>query len=307
MLSERDYMTHRTRQGFFDGTSVIMPLIVLNILIFLACKLFGETGRTLSNLLTLHPWYIRHGQLWRLITYLFAHGDFWHIAFNMWGVYMFGRLLERGLGAGRFLTLYLTSGVIGGLAWLLFNWSQPIVAVLSAEGANYPVGPVSMAQLESLVEEHSLHVSAIAGGVIGASGALFGVMVATAMAFPDLLVSLLFPPVTLKMRTMVIIYMLIEVLACFNTSSHIAHLAHLGGGLGGFLYMNRLRRQAGYGGLFATIGGWFRNFRQKRSHSAPRDEEIMRILSKIAQVGYENLTQEEKETLERASDQMRKR
>ena len=300
-------MNPQSRRGFFDGTSVIMPLIVLNILVFLACKLFGETGQTLGNLLTLHPWYIRHGQLWRLVTYQFAHSDFWHIVFNMWGVYLFGRLLERGLGAGRFLTLYLTSGVIGGIAWLLFNWSHPIIALLSSEGATYSVGPVSMAKLDALLDERALQVSAIAGGVIGASGALFGVMVATAIAFPDLLVSLLFPPVTLKMRTMVIIYMLIEVFASFSASSNIAHLAHLGGGLGGFLYMDRLHRRAGYGGLFAAIGRWFRGFGRKHANDTRQDEEIIRILSKIAKVGYENLTMDEKETLERASDQMHKR
>ena len=309
MLSDRDYM-RTNRWAPQERGSVILPLIVLNIVVFLFCTYSGEGGDHLLNSLLLHPYYIRRFQLWRLVTYQFAHGGFTHILFNMWGLYLFGRLMERTLGSGRFLVLYLVSGIIGALTWLLFNWNDPVMALaVAADGTRMQVGMTTPSKLVSYVAEHGLTIEQISGGVIGASGSLFGVMTATAMAFPDLLVSLVFPPVTLRMRTMVLVYMLVELFACFTPGSSIAHLAHLGGALGGFLFMNRLRNPRSLS-LWARLRYWWYRLRHPVGQFQGRvfydNDELRRILSKVAHQGYASLTPHEKQILEEATDRLKR-
>ena len=132
MLSDRDYMYRD--YGERRDISLILPIIVLNIVIFLFTQYGGNASSPILRNFLLHSYYIRHGQVWRLVTYQFLHGGFPHIFFNMWGLYMFGRLAEQTLGTRKFLVLYLLSGVIGGLAWLLFNWGGPIAATITVDG-----------------------------------------------------------------------------------------------------------------------------------------------------------------------------
>ncbi len=127
-------------------------------------------------LLALNPEAIRQFQIWRLVTYMFAHGGIMHIMLNMWGLYLFGKMIEQHLGRFSFINLFLVSGVIGGLVWLGFNWS----------GEN--------------------------AYVVGASSALFGVMLAAALLFPNEKILLLLPPVVLKLKTFVAIYAGVEII-----------------------------------------------------------------------------------------------
>ncbi|MBR4674083.1 MAG: rhomboid family intramembrane serine protease [Victivallales bacterium] len=279
MLGERDYM----QRGYEKPFSVIMPLIILNVLVFLVCQ-FGNSGEELYNLCALHPYFIKKYQIWRLVTYTFLHGGFWHIVCNMWGVFLFGKPVERLLGYKRFLVLYFMSGVIGALVWLLFNWHSRI-------------------------------------GCVGASGALFGVMTACAMAFPDARIMLLFPPIPMKMRTFVICYMVLEVLSSFNINSSIAHIAHLGGALGGFLYMRRIAPDNRFS---QWLSGLFKRrpspTRPSDSYAPPDmtpyvndDDEILdsdalkQVLSKIAKEGYDNLSGDELALLKRATDAIKRK
>ncbi len=309
MLSDRDYMKPN-RWAPQERGSVILPLIVLNVVVYLFSTLTGEGGEHLLDSLLLHPYYIHRLQLWRLVTYQFAHGGFTHILFNMWGVYLFGRLMERALGSGRFLVLYFASGIIGGVTWLLFNWNDPVMAIAVAEdGTRMQVAVASSSKLVGYVAEHGLSVEQLSGGVIGASGALFGVMTATAMAFPDMLVSLVFPPVTMRMRTMVLVYMVVELFACFVPGSSIAHLAHLGGALGGFLFMNRLRN-TGRPSLLARLRYWWYRRRHPVGQFQGRvfddNDEVRRILSKVAHEGYASLTPRERQILQDATDRLKR-
>ncbi|MBT4821533.1 MAG: rhomboid family intramembrane serine protease, partial [Lentisphaerae bacterium] len=172
MLSDRQYMDsnrHAGRVGF--NMSVVKALMWANAIVFVLTG-FGQHQATGALALGAAP--IRRFEIWRLVSYMFAHGDWGHLIFNMWGVFIFGRLLEQRLGSRRFLQLYLTSGLIGGGIWLLANWGTS-------------------------------HF------VIGASGALFGLLMAAAMAFPGLVVTLLFPPIPVRLKTLVFVYGVIEV------------------------------------------------------------------------------------------------
>lgn len=291
---------HRSpRLTAFGGGSVIAPLIWANVIIFLFSG-FGQSTAFI-DLLKLHPHYIRGFQFWRFGTYMFAHGNFMHILFNMWGVYVFGRPLEARLGSARFLNLYFISGLVGGGVWLLFNLGLTSEAVAISDG-------------------RLIAVSA-PGGVIGASGAVFGVMMAAAMTFPNEIIVLLLPPIPMRLKTFVAVYAGIEVMMALNRGGgRIAHIAHLGGILGGFLYMRRLRQSGGVSVGWA-LGRWWRRWRAtwrtrrfKLETGGPREEppanlsaEVDRILDKIGREGLGSLTDAERRALDHARDRLRER
>lgn len=146
---------------------------------------------------------------WQLLTYGFLHGDLAHIFFNMFGLWMFGRDLERIMGPRRFLTYFLTCVIGAGIV-------QLIVAQL--QGGVYPT--------------------------LGASGGVFGILLAYAMAFPNRTVMLLFPPIPMKAKYFVIGYGILELyLGVSGLSPGIANFAHLGGMVFGFALLQYWRRQ----------------------------------------------------------------
>ena len=153
-------------------------------------------------------------RLWQLLTYGFLHDRFGlgHIAFNMFSLWMFGRDLERMMGARRFLTYYLTCVVGAGIVQLI---------VASMQGGIYPT--------------------------VGASGGVFGILLAYGMAFPNRMIILLFPPIPMKAKYMVLLFGLLELyLGISGSAPGIANFAHLGGMLFGFLliqYWRKARRR----------------------------------------------------------------
>lgn len=324
MLSDRDYMRPGGPRYMSDEGSILKPLLWLNVIVFVVCQ-FGDFGSRFQDLLVLHPWYIRHGEIWRLGSYMFAHGGLFHILFNMWGLYLFGQLVERALGPRRFLNLYLCSGLLGGLAWMAANWSGEFYAkcLLNNGYITRMLGPVTANELGAILREADLTVYSVTGGVVGASGAVFGVMVAAAMTFPNVQMALLFPPVVMKLRTMVICYAVIEVWQSFDQSSSVAHLAHLGGALGGFLYMRRLS-QGGSRGLWPSLTAWLGRLRRRwrargfkvipggasgvSDSSVPYSAAAVdRVLEKLSREGYGALNDEEQEILRAASEQLKNR
>ncbi len=149
---------------------------------------------------------------WQVLTYGFLHGSIMHIAFNMFALWMFGRELEMLMGPKRFLTYYLTCVVGAALVQLV---------VARMQGGLYPT--------------------------IGASGGVFGILLAYGLAFPNRMIVLLFPPIPMKAKYFVILYGLFELyLGVAGTAPGIAHFAHLGGMLFGFLllqYWSRRQRR----------------------------------------------------------------
>jgi len=137
---------------------------------------------------------------WQLVSYSFLHGSVLHVAFNMFALYMFGGMVERVFGARRYLMYYFACVVSAALTQLAF-------AALS--GGVYPT--------------------------VGASGGVFGLLLAYALYFPNNRVMLLFPPIPMRARTFVLFYAAIELfLGVTGTQEGVAHFAHLGGMIGGF-------------------------------------------------------------------------
>ncbi len=288
MLYDRSYMQPGRRSGSGFHGSMVRVLIWSNVFVFILTG-FGR-GRSGMELLLLHPDPIRQFEVWRLGTYLFAHANLPHLLFNMWGLFIFGKPLEQRLGSGRFMNLYMTSGIIGGLVWLAANWSGGLP-------------------------------------VVGASGAVFGVMMATAMLYPNQRIMLLFPPVTLKLKTFVAIFGGLEVWLALNEGGgRVAHIAHLGGIAGGFLYMRQLMGPAaGRGGARRGVLSKWRQFMAARRRSrfdivdsgspdngdraddVSLSAEVDRILDKIAATGGEqSLTAKERKTLKDAAERLRR-
>jgi membrane associated rhomboid family serine protease len=146
--------------------------------------------------------------IWQLLTYAFMHGDLTHIAFNMFGLWMFGQDLERLWGPKRFLTYFLVCAVGAGVIQLL---------VAAVQGGLYPT--------------------------VGASGGLFGILLAYGLTFPNRTVMLMFPPIPMKAKTFVIVFGVFELfMGLSGAAPGIANFAHLGGMLFGFLMLQYWRR-----------------------------------------------------------------
>ena len=198
------YSNNSQNGGFLSGVPrVTKNLLVINILVFAATwlgeKVLGSDA--MSSFVLYDPashWF----RIWQPITYMFMHGGFWHILFNMYTLYVFGCVVERMIGEKKYLLFYLLSGL--GAAAL------HIVITRLSGGVSAPM--------------------------VGASGAIYGVLIAYAMLFPDSHLTLIFPPVTLSAKWMVVIFAGIELFTGITgTGEGIAHFAHLGGMLTGFL------------------------------------------------------------------------
>ena len=237
-------------------------------------------------------------QVWQLVTYQFMHGGIGHIFFNMFALWMFGAAIENVMGSRKFLIFYLLSGISAGLFHLLLS---PIFSGAPAV-------------------------------TIGASGAIYGVLIAFAMYFPDSLIFLYFL-IPIKAKYFIGFMIVIEFLAIDSAASNVAHLAHLGGALFAFLYLmldknsyvplkNSFRRynyqnQNSGKSVFDNF-----SFGSKKNKNAAEDakfydlnsdsnnevsqKEIDDILDKISHSGYQNLTEREKKILFEASKRMNK-
>lgn len=177
---------------------VTRNLLIINVIVWVACFLFGRMG--LVGILGLHSIHTGGFYIYQLITYMFTHEEFWHLFFNMFALYMFGRSLEYYWGPKRFLIYYMVTGIGAGLVQLLVCYLQGIDAL-----------------------------------TIGASGSVFGILLAFGMIFPNVPLYLMFIPVPIKAKYMVLGYGLLELYFGISnrTGDNVAHFAHLGGMLFG--------------------------------------------------------------------------
>ena len=291
MLGDRDYMRRASGRPMSaeGGMECLLVLIGVNVVVYLLSLLGGQS---FAGLFVLSGNVLATFEIWRFVTAAFTHVDFWHLFFNMFGLYMFGSLSASVLGWKRFLALYLVSGVAGNLLWFVFNMNSVFL-------------------------------------LLGASGAVVGVIMATAMMMPNIQVLLLFFPVPVKLKTMAIVYIILEVIQQQTMPSNIAYLAHIGGFIGGFLFMEMWAAEVV---VWHPLGALF----GKRSVSFPRPEdqgeaapskpprgwtvsaydsytkgnavsraELDRLLDKISRSGINSLSESEMETLRKAREQMK--
>lgn len=221
---------------------VIKNLIIINVLVFLAQETLGQAIKeSMINLLALHD---LHSKLFRphqLITYLFMHGGWDHIFFNMFALWMFGAVLENYWGAKRFLIFYMVSGIGAAICHLAVLYPE-MTRTIEALQQQYPP--------EVIQENLYAFGFPVNEATVGASGAVFGCLAAFGYLFPNSLIYLYFF-VPIKAKWMVIGYAALELFSGVRNTAgdNVAHWAHLGGGLAGLLlvmFWNRSNRRNFY-------------------------------------------------------------
>jgi membrane associated rhomboid family serine protease len=206
--------------GFMANVpTAIKNIIIINVLVMIMTALNENfMYETFSLFYPTSPFF----HWWQPVTHMFMHGGFWHLLFNMYTLYIFGSVLERVWGTKKFLIFYFVTGLGAALIHTGVEWIQ-MQSWLSqaAEG--------SAAAMSSI---HALKMTP----TVGASGAIYGVLMGYAMLYPDSVLTLMFPPVSMKAKWFVLIFAGIElVTGMTGVGGGIAHFAHLGGLIFGFL------------------------------------------------------------------------
>jgi membrane associated rhomboid family serine protease len=219
---------------------VTKNLIIINALLFFATFALQRVGIDLTNLLGLHFFLAPQFKLHQLFTYMFMHGGFEHILFNMFAVWMFGRVLEQVWGSKRFLIFYIVCGVGAGLCQEVAQYASYLIDGLNRyEMVNTSTGLISMSEYLNLWT------------TVGASGAIYGILLAFGMTFPNqpIYIYFLFP---IRAKYFVAIYAALELLlGLAQTGDGVAHFAHLGGMLFGLLLILYWRKKYGnHGGPY---------------------------------------------------------
>jgi membrane associated rhomboid family serine protease len=269
-------MYNYSNNGFWgEIPPVTKNILIINLIIWGFCNLFN-----FEDILALHD--LRYGNfyLYQLITYQFTHKAFFHLFVNMFGLYTFGRILENYWGSKRFFTYYLITGIGAGLIQLAICYFKNVYSI-----------------------------------TIGASGSIFGILLAFGMIFPNIQ----FFPFPVKAKYFVIGYGLLELFMGFANiaGDNIAHFAHLGGMLFGIILILYWRKK---NGNFRTRNTWYQSFVKKiafffkrksnttahkrretdweyNARKADESKEIDRILDKIKHSGYNSLSEKEKKKL----------
>lgn len=299
---------------------VTKNLLIINVLAFLAGIVFGTTGFDLDSVCGLHFLLAEDFHLYQLVTYMFLHASFTHILFNMFALWMFGCVIERVWGAKKFLFYYITCGIGAGLMQELAQ----LVQFYFMANAQYP----GISSSDMMILAHNSAAMLNQWTTVGASGAIYAILLAFGMTFPNERMFIIPFPVPIKAKWFVIIYVIIELVSAVNAPGDgVAHMAHLGGMLFGFFMIRYWNRHPeGYNRndgqqFFENLKRGFNNRRQKwqqqnSGRTARQDkqtrretdweynarkkadqEEIDRILDKIRKSGYDSLSKEEKQKL----------
>ena len=234
-------MSANFRLNSSSGTSVTLHLIIINVILWLATMLLGTRGVVdLTDYLGLHFWKGSDFHFYQLFTYMFMHdSSSWnngimHIFFNMFTLWVFGRILEKVMGNKRFIFFYLVCGVGAGLVqevvWQ-FSW-QSILASINNTTADVINQAIVSGEINSgFINQFSNNLI-----TVGASGAVFGILLAFAMLFPNAKLYIMFIPIPVKAKWAVLGYGLMELFfGVSHTMGNVAHYAHLGGMLFGLI------------------------------------------------------------------------
>ena len=218
---------------------VTKNLLIINVLCFFGYQVAKRYGIDLNDTLGLHFFLASDFNLAQLVTYMFMHANLQHIFFNMFAVWMFGRTLEQVLGPKRFLIYYMVCGIGAGLVQELVQYIQYVMELSHYDGVNTGLGVIPMAEFLNMMT------------TVGASGAVYGILLAFGMLFPESKMFVFPIPFPIKAKFFVIGYAVIELFAGFGSSGDgIAHFAHLGGMIFGFLLIVYWRKKNRNNGQF---------------------------------------------------------
>ena len=298
--------------------SMTKNLLIVNILAFLATWVLERSGIDLTSLLGLHFFLASDFHIYQFVTYMFLHGGFTHILFNMFALWMFGSVIERVWGPKKFLFYYICCGLGAGFMQEVVQY-----ATYSYEGiAAYQY--VSAGGVQMTTEAYINQWT-----TIGASGAVYGILLAFGMIFPNERLFIIPFPFPIKAKWLIVGYIAIELFSAMSSAGDgVAHMAHLGGMLFGFLMIKYWQKHPDSSQRFGRSNGmeFFDNLKRKfdeRQHSQRNErgswsaetearretdeeynarqhrnqEEIDAILDKIRKSGYDSLTKEEKKKL----------
>ena len=215
-----------TQSNFLQNIPpVTRNLLIVNVLMFVATCI---SPTVMKGLFAMAYPAASDFRWWQPLTHMFMHDGIWHILFNMYTLVMFGMVVERVLGTKKFLILFFVTG----FGAVLLHTGVEYLQVRSLIKEYTPV-PYSAQQIYDMIPH-----------VLGASGAVYGVLVAFAMLYPEARMTLIFPPVTLDAKWMVAIFIGIELLTGITGAQMgVAHFAHLGGALFGFLLILYWRKR----------------------------------------------------------------
>lgn len=265
-------------------------LLIINLAVFI---LSPVTSLDLDGLFGLHFFVAPRFAAYQFVTYMFLHANFTHLLFNMFALWMFGRVMEQVLGPRRFLTLYMVCGIGAGLMQELAQYIYYSNSILST----YPP-------------------EALNGWLtVGASGAIYGILLSFGYTFPDQRLFIIPFPFPIKAKYLIAGYAVIEVLSMLGqTADNVAHMAHLGGMLFAWLllvYWKKPRQGFRFGRkdksqTHGTTIRWTTRSESEIDYNArekAKQEEVDRILQKVRNHGYGSLTEEEKKKLFEASNE----
>lgn len=242
-------------ERLFKESPAVAVILATNVLLFALKWMLSPDSAAVDNpldaLLALHFPYQADFHLWQFLSHMFMHGNVTHIAFNMFGVYTFGSLLEQVWGTKRFLVFYLVAGLGAGLIYTGVNvyefgtfidyLSVHNVSTESIQSFLATRSPSAELSSRLTIDELVTFYSIYNGSMLGASGALYGILVAFAVLFPNGKIMLIFLPVPIKAKFFVpaiVGFDLFSELTGFSIfGGGIAHTAHIGGALIGFILM----------------------------------------------------------------------
>jgi membrane associated rhomboid family serine protease len=222
----------------------VKHLLIINVIFFLATLVLGDI---VYDLFALHYPSNPKFEFWQPLTHMFMHGDFSHIFFNMFGLYMFGTPIEQMWGRKKFIFFYLSTGFGAAALQLGLYYYQvtQVLDLLAAQGLSgsqiatfFETRDLSYSIIEQIGREALLEgLSTFNSVMVGASGALYGVLVAFAFLFPNARLMLLFPPIPVKAKVLVPILIFGDLFFGFTSYSigPIAHFAHVGGAITGLI------------------------------------------------------------------------
>ncbi len=304
MLDDRDYMRRRPEpeNTVRTGLKCVYALIAINVAVYI----FTIAQQQFAvNVLWLNADHFRDGMFWQPLTAMFMHGGLSHIIFNMWGLYIFGGIVAPRLGGRAFLALYLSTGLLGNVAWLAAAWNSPSV-------------------------------------LCGASGAVMAVTAAAAVMAPETPMLIFFIPFPIKLKTMAIVFFALEiVLEITGGQPGVANLVHIVGFVGGYLFIKFFFRREILWDPLASLGGR-RGYRPPPNRNSGADDasgwtyrrrpdrepdygpnfstgsnfgfngtrvsqrELDYLLDKISRTGINSLTEQELQRLRQAREEMRR-
>lgn len=205
--------------------TVTKNLLIINVLLWFGSLALTRLGIDLNSLLGLHFFKASNFRLYQLFTYMFMHEGFQHVFFNMFAVWMFGGVMEQTWGARRFLFFYIACGLGAGLIQEGAQYLQWFFELSQYGQVNLGFTTVSMSQYLNMMN------------TVGASGAVYGILLGYGMTYPNNQLFIIPIPVPIKAKWLVTAYVVLELLLGLSNrpGDNVAHFAHLGGMLVGFL------------------------------------------------------------------------